>query len=85
MIMNGRNTPTSAEMVIEAIRDIQTQKRAARRHPDHALLIQDGLYDRVRSSLTLDGFRRVLAKLAASGRIRLCRTINDDCVSVVEE
>lgn len=83
--MDGRNTPTPAEMVIEAIRDIQSQKRAAHKHPDHALIIRDRLYSRACSTLTPEGFRRVLQNLETSGRIRLGRTINDDCVSIVEQ
>lgn len=76
--------PTPAEMVIEAIREIQQQKRSARKHPNHVLILQDRLYDCVRTTLSREGFRRVLSNLASAGKIRIARTINDDCVSIAD-
>lgn len=43
-------------MVLRVIRDIQSRKRAACRHPDHALLIGDKVYLHVSQVLTREGW-----------------------------
>ena len=75
---------TPAQMVLRVIWDIQSRKRAACRHPDHALLIGDKVYLHVSQVLTREGFARVLDKLVDDGIIQRGNTITDPYIRLVE-
>ena len=71
-------------IVLGAIRDIQNEKRAAKRFPDHVTLIDDKPYTRVCAVLTPAGFDKVLHKLEDAGLIVIGNTLNDTYVRPVE-
>lgn len=75
---------TNDAVVLNVIRTIQLRKRAARRHPDHALLIGDKVFDHVAQVLTREGFNRVLDRLVADKIIRRGPTATDTYVRVEE-
>lgn len=68
------------ERLLTAIQCIQREKRAARRIPDHVMLVADKLYKRVEDICTGEEFTLALAELADMDLIVVGRTINDTYV-----
>lgn len=76
-------TENITDKVLQTVEAIQQKKRGARRVPDHALVIRDGLYAKVSEYLTPEGFQKVLQRLADEGTIEYGNTINDTYVRIV--
>ena len=68
----------------EAVAQIQRKKRDARRFPDHAMLISDGLQDKIGVECTRIDFLAALGEMVELEIIETGRTVNDTYVRLVE-
>ncbi len=76
--------PIHAE-IMRHVRKVQRARRAAKRTPDAALVIRDGLMPKAGFSRSLADFHAVLEEMVALRLIEMGRTANDTYVRVIED
>lgn len=72
------------EAIVAAVVEVQQARRAARRLPDHAQVIADGLVERVAGVCNRPEFYEALEELAEAGVVQVGRTIRDTYVRMAE-
>lgn len=63
--------------ILAAVREIQASRRASRQVPDHALVIGDGILDRMSEMYGRDVFYEALMTMVEDGTIEAGPTIRD--------